>query len=313
MDFELHHHRASVKLRAGPFGLHLFQRDTGLNIFMDEVRIPPSQWARAPRQVSIALTNACDLACPYCYAPKSPAALDAKKLAEWLRELDDNGCLGVGFGGGEPTLHREFIQICRQTAERTRLAVTFTTHAHRISAADRDKLRGSVHYVRVSVDGVGPAYESLRGRPFSALRSQLAIIREVSPFGINFVVNACTLPHLTSGIGIGEEFGASEFLLLPEQPVAGTGGIDPTTLRALRQWIDRYRGGIPLAISENYSENTASGSIGREKGLRAYAHVAANGFLKRSSYDAEGVLIGSGGVMEALRRLEECPAGGKQP
>lgn len=302
-----------LKLRAGPSGLHLFERKTGLNVLVDEVRISPSQWARAPRQVSVALTNACDLGCPYCYAPKSPAVLDAEKLSEWLGELDDNGCLGVGFGGGEPTLHREFIQICRQTAERTRLAVTFTTHAHRISTAHRDKLRGSVHYIRVSVDGVGATYESLRGRPFGALRSQLAIIREMSPFGINFVVNARTLPDLSSGIELGEEFGASEFLLLPEQPVAGTVGIDPATLRALHQWIDQYRGGISLSISESYSENIACGRIDGEKGLRAYAHIDANGFLKRSSYDTEGVFIGSGGVMEALRSLENCLAGEQQP
>lgn len=310
MDFELHHRRANVKLRAGPFGLHLFQRDTGLNIFVDEVRIPPSQWARAPRQVSIALTNACDLACPYCYAPKSPAALDAEKLAEWLRELDGNGCLGVGFGGGEPTLHREFIQICRQTAERTRLAVTFTTHAHRISTAHRDKLRGSVHYIRVSVDGVGQTYECLRGTPFGALRSQLAIIKEVAPFGINFVVNARTLLDLDAAIELGNQFGASEFLLLPEQPVHGTRGIDPATLCAMYEWVDRYRGGITLAISESHSGNIACGRMEGEKGLRAYAHIDANGFLKRSSYDNKGVLIGPDGVIEALRRLENWPAEG---
>ena len=128
-------------------------------------------------------------------------------------------------------------------------------------------MRGSVHYVRVSVDGIGATYESLRGRGFDVLRSQLAIIREVAPFGINFVVNARTLPDLGAGIELGNEFGATEFLLLPEQPVAGTGGIDPTTLRALRQWIDRYRGGIPLAISESYSGNIACGRIDGEEGL----------------------------------------------
>src|SRR5438094_984958 len=136
MDLELYPGRSNIKLRAGPSGLHLFERKTGLNVLVDEVRVSPEQWARAPRQVSVALTNACDLACPYCYAPKTPAVLDTEKLSGWLRELDDNGCLGVGFGGGEPTLHREFTEICRQTAERTRLAVTFTTHAHRISRSE---------------------------------------------------------------------------------------------------------------------------------------------------------------------------------
>src|SRR5438094_3820535 len=193
MDLELYPGRSNIKLRAARSGLDLFERKTGLTVLVDEVRVSPEQWARAPRQVSVAITECCHLACPYCYAPKTPAVLDTEKLSGWLRELDDNGCLGVGFGGGEPTLHREFTEICRQTAERTRLAVTFTTHAHRISRAHRDKLRGSVHYVRVSVDGVGATYESLRGRPFGALRSQRAIIREMATVGMNFVVNARTL------------------------------------------------------------------------------------------------------------------------
>lgn len=34
---------SGLKLRVGPFGLHLFERKTGLN----EVRVPPEQWARA--------------------------------------------------------------------------------------------------------------------------------------------------------------------------------------------------------------------------------------------------------------------------
>lgn len=313
MDFNLQPDRSQLKVRAGPSGLHMFDRVTGLNVLVDEVRVPSAQWARAPRQVSVALTNACDLACPYCYAPKNAASLDADKLAGWLRELDDNGCLGVGFGGGEPMLHREFIEICRQTTERTRLAVTFTTHAHRINATHRDNLKARVHYIRVSVDGIGSTYESLRGRPFSALRSRIEIVREIAPFGINFVVNACTLPHLDAGIELALEFGATEFLLLPEQRVAGTGGIDSATLRGLYQWIDRYRGGIPLAISESHSENIACRRIDGEEGLRAYAHIDANGSLKRSSYDTKGVLIGPGGVIETLLRLENWSTEGQQP
>jgi molybdenum cofactor biosynthesis enzyme MoaA len=293
-----------MKLRAGPFGLHLFERNTGWNVLVDEVRIPSAQWARAPRQISVALTNACDLACPYCYAPKASASLDADRLAGWLRELDENGCFGVGFGGGEPTLHRRFIEICQKTAATTNLAVTFTTHAHRITLAHRESLKGSVHFVRVSVDGVGATYEALRGRSFAAIRSQLEIVREIAPFGINFVVNSQTFADLDGAIDFARESGASEFLLLPEEPVDGMGGVEQETLSALQEWVAQYRGAVPLAISESHSTDVCSDVLSGETVLRAYAHVDANGCLKRSSYDKGGVLIGPGGVMEALRQLE---------
>jgi sulfatase maturation enzyme AslB (radical SAM superfamily) len=309
----LNPNRNCFKLRAGPTGLHLFERKTGWNVLVDEVRIPPAQWARAPRQISVALTNSCDLACPYCYAPKSSASLDADQLAGWLRELDENGCFGVGFGGGEPTLHRSFIEICRKTAEQTGLAVTFTTHSHRITTAHRDSLKGKVHFVRVSMDGIGDTYEALRGRPFAALRSHLEFVREMAPFGINYVVNTRTLPDLDTAINLAREWGASEFLLLPEEPADGKGGVDRETLSALQNWIGRYRGAVPLAISESHANDDCRGALSAENGLRAYAHIDASGFLKRSSYDREGVLIGSGGVMEALRRLENRQEEGQQP
>lgn len=42
-------------------GVHLFERRTGTNILLDEVSVPRPLWSQAPRQVSIALLNACDL------------------------------------------------------------------------------------------------------------------------------------------------------------------------------------------------------------------------------------------------------------
>jgi hypothetical protein len=113
--------RVNGKVRLGPSGVHLFNRATGLNVLLDEVQVPASSWAAAPRQVAVALTNACDLACPHCYAPKSPAALNFQRLTGWLKELDAHGCLGVGFGGGEPTLYRRFTELCRYTAQETGL------------------------------------------------------------------------------------------------------------------------------------------------------------------------------------------------
>jgi hypothetical protein len=73
-----------LRIRYGPAGIHVFERASGLNILLDEVQAPTSEWAAAPRQVSIALTNACDLACPHCYAPKTRGMLEFDLLIGWL-------------------------------------------------------------------------------------------------------------------------------------------------------------------------------------------------------------------------------------
>jgi pyruvate-formate lyase-activating enzyme len=297
--------RSDHKARAGPCGIHIFNRRTGLNVLVEEVCVRHESWARAPRHASIALTNACDLSCFYCYAPKNHAELEFNKLTAWLDELDANGCLGVGFGGGEPTLYRRFPEICRYVAEKTGMAATFTTHAHKVSAELAEKLKGTVHFIRVSMDGVGATYESLRGKPFAAFRSHLELIRQLAPFGINFVVNKSTLPDINRAVDFAAELDATEFLLLPEQPVKGVGGIDPATIRALRDWINGYPGPLPLTISEaGCDDGPIYTKVTNEKGLLAYAHIDASGVLKRSSYDQCGISIGSKGLIETLRLME---------
>lgn len=296
--------RSQLRVRPGPSGIHMFDRKTGLNVLLDEVRVPPALWAAAPRQVSVALTNACDLTCPYCFAPKAPATLDVERVASWLDELDANGCLGIGFGGGEPTLYQHLAELCHYAARKTGLAVTFTTHAHRLDDELIAALAGSVHFVRVSMDGVGATYEALRGRPFAALRYRLETVRTLAPFGINFVVNARTLPDLDAATRLAAEVGAAEFLLLPEQPARGSGGIDDRTVRALRRWVSRYRGTVPLTVSEARADGLPTcNPLVRETGLRAYAYIDAAGVLRQSSFDSDGVAIGTDGVMRALNAL----------
>jgi sulfatase maturation enzyme AslB (radical SAM superfamily) len=171
---------SSLRSRHGPNGTHLFDRRTGLNIMMDEVISARELWAEAPRYVSFALTNACELACSFCYAGKHTARLRPQDVLAWALELDRFGCFGIGFGGGEPTLFPRFAELCRAIHEQTDLAVTMTTHGHRFSVELAERLRGAVDFIRVSMDGVGETYERIRGRPFYRFLEHLDIIRQTA-------------------------------------------------------------------------------------------------------------------------------------
>lgn len=299
-------------MRLGPSGIHLFDRNSGLNILIDEAVLPEEIWTTAPRQVSIALTNACDLRCSYCFAPKSGGNLSFERVVTWLHELDANGTLGVGFGGGEPTLYPRFAELCAYTARHTSLAVTFTTHGHQLDDVLLSALRGNVHFVRISVDGIGATYERLRGRPFNVLRDKLAAIREIAPYGINYVVNADTLPDIDMAANFAEMAGASELLLLPERAVKGNVGIDKVTYRSLTTWVKTYSGGLRLTISEATADGMPTcNPFPNETGLRAYAHIAANAVIKRTSYDSDGVVINGDGVISALKELD-CLSQGRR-
>lgn len=202
-------------------------------------------------------------------------------------------------------LFDDLPRLCEYAANTTGLGVTLTTNAQHLHAHLAADLKGNLHFIRVSMDGIGATYEMLRGRSFSSLLRRLDTVRELAPFGINFLVNARTLPDLDAATVLAAEAGATEFLLLPEQPVHGRGGIDNRSVQLLRGWVNSYRGTIPLRVSEAGAEGLPiCKPLAKETGLRSYAHIDASGVIKRSSFDACGVAIGTGGVMRALKVLE---------
>ncbi|MFE2291961.1 radical SAM protein [Streptomyces sp. NPDC059452] len=297
----------TCKIRLSAAGVHLFDRVTGMNVLLDEAPVSAEQFSRAPRYLSVALTNACELRCAYCYAPKHAAALGRERVVAWAVELDAAGCLGVGFGGGEPTAYRGFAQLCSDIARSTSMAVTFTTHGHRLTPELVESLRGVVHFVRLSVDGVGATYERLRGRPFAAVVQAAGLLGSLAPFGINAVINADTVGELDDLAEFAVKVGASELLLLPEQPTATTPGIGAADAQRLVEWAATARAGVRLAISRTGLEATlpTAEAVPGECPLDAHMHVDATGVLRPHAYAPTGLSVGDS-IMEAVQALREA-------
>ena len=180
--------------------------------------------------------------------------LDYDDVTNWLSELDLNGCIGVGFGGGEPTLYPKLIELCSYTSNKTKLAVIMTTHAHNLTDRLLNKLKGNVHFIRVSMDGVGSTYESIRNRPFDILLERITKLRSITAFGINYLVNSKTIRDIETAVHLSAYLGVSEFLLIPEVPVGRGKGIDNKTIIELQNWVNHYRGPVRLAVSEGNAE-----------------------------------------------------------
>jgi pyruvate-formate lyase-activating enzyme len=294
----------TVKLRADAQGVHIFDRRSGLNVLLDEVTPAPGTWAHAPRYVSIALTNACELRCPFCYAPKSPARLDPDRVVAWIEELDGAGCLGVGFGGGEPTAHPQFAEICARAAASTTLAITLTTHGHRFTEALALVLRGNVHFIRVSIDAVGDRYERIRGRSFDAICERVAVIATVCPFGINMVVNDDTIGELDAVAAFAANVKATELLLIPQQATASAPPLSRGGTALLAGWIRNHRGPVRLAISRAATPHgiPLAEPFAPEDALAAHAHVDAAGLLLSDAYSNVAVPVRAS-ILSALDEL----------
>jgi MoaA/NifB/PqqE/SkfB family radical SAM enzyme len=296
--------RHEFKVRKGPDGLHLFNRQSGINILLDSVIPPRSDWTNSPRQVSIALTNDCNLHCSHCYAPKHKSTLAKGKVKDWMLQLDELGTLGVGLGGGEPTLHPDFVELCKFGFEKTNLAISLTTHGHTLTDKLIDDLTDSVNFMRISMDGIYNTYEAIRKKPFRRLLEKLELLRSRIPFGINYVVNSQTIVDLNAAVNIADMYGAQEFLLLPEVSVGLGKQIDDVTLNTLKKWVAEYKGHLRLSISSDYKDVVGT-VIGLEKELpwKSFIHIDATGTLKLSSFDKSGVQIGSQTIEQAYSKI----------
>lgn len=284
--------KAAYKLRKGPDGFHLFFRKTGTNILFDEVIPPPAQWTNSPRHVSIALTNLCNLQCPHCYATKKKASLSTEQVKKWMRELDQLGTFGIGFGGGEPTLHPDLVELCGYGQDETGLSISLTTNGQNLQEGLIEALTGKLNFMRISMDGVDSTYESIRGRSFKQLIEKIRLVEGRIPFGINYVVNQKTIPDLKKGIDIASDLGAKEFLLLPEIPFGKGTAVDQGTLKKMTDIIMETEKKLQISISSSH-DHIFDKTIGlqKEKPLQAFCHIDANGILKARSFDDAGVDI----------------------
>ena len=93
-----------MRVRHERSGIHLFDRQSGTHILCDELTPVPELWSIAPRILSIALSNVCDLSCYYCYRQPTRDSLTLPFVQQVVKAVDVLETLEVTLGGGEPLL-----------------------------------------------------------------------------------------------------------------------------------------------------------------------------------------------------------------
>lgn len=92
----------------------------------------------APYKVDIALTYACNNACPHCYNESDRLTMPSLSLDDWQRVLDKLGAIGVPhiiLTGGEPTLHPHLSEIIWY-ADQLGLIVGMNTNGRKLAQRD---------------------------------------------------------------------------------------------------------------------------------------------------------------------------------
>ncbi len=141
------------------------------------------------RYLELQLTNRCNLRCRHCYiGDDTPRELTAVQVRSVLKEFEEMQGLRVLLTGGEPLLHSQFEEINEMLPDLFLRKVLFTNGV----LLKKDVLkRLKVHEIQVSIDGMGPAHEALRGAGTFAIA--LDAVRRSLDAG--FEVSVSTMIH----------------------------------------------------------------------------------------------------------------------
>jgi len=131
------------------------------------LRLSSSQLS-APVNVTWEITRACNLACRHCLSAALPCAeeeLDFDECCALVDELARMQVFQVNFGGGEPFLREDFLDILRYTCSRGLTACVSTNGTVLTEELVRELLRIRPVYLQVSLDGACPeTNDAIRGR-----------------------------------------------------------------------------------------------------------------------------------------------------
>lgn len=281
-----------MKYRYTKQGVHLFDRSTGTNILMDEFECSDDILSVAPANVSIALTNKCNRLCKHCFAPKVEAMLNSATVCDWIAELNDNGCLGVGFGGGEPLLYDRIKDLCRYVHDNTSMACTLTTNGDFIDGLALEWIGDYVNFLRMSTNGLPLNYGNI-----ARVSSRVSL-------GINYLLNTATLPDLYEVAVQCMDSGVKEILVLPQVPTSGCVGIDNGIITKLDETLLKWNLPIRVTVSALCADDMKSTvAIPGDSGVRQYLHISADGMLKKSSLEKGGIKIADSGIIPAIKEV----------
>jgi MoaA/NifB/PqqE/SkfB family radical SAM enzyme len=184
-----------------PEGLFIHDRDSGLCIFTPEIR--SKTWVK-PLYAQIAITEKCNLHCPFCYLSSSPnkkKMWNVEELMGLVKFLDSYGLLGVALGGGEPFMHPKLCEIVKHTWRETGLDVSITTNGFAATEKQIEQIEGCVSEVRVSIRSPEDCVvlERFLGRKFD--------------LGVNLLLMRGNTPLVEELVGKCLQMGVRDFLV----------------------------------------------------------------------------------------------------
>jgi uncharacterized protein len=211
--------------------------------------LPPAEYFRGVRYVTLKLTNGCNLKCAYCNVEADSPSVPKMRLATFekvARLLIENSVfpmLGLEFHGGEPLLlpdsfYEQAVGFAKELAARHGKHVMhpLQTNGTLLTEERFEKLTGLGIQIGFSIDGPPAINDELRGAGKAVEKTIRAAVEKGRSFGTLLVLSRANCDRMTEvmdyfqGLGISnfrvnflqpQGRGLTQDLLTPEQMFAG--------------------------------------------------------------------------------------------
>jgi GeoRSP system radical SAM/SPASM protein len=120
---------------------------------------------KSPLIINWAVTNRCNFKCRHCYSRDDPSEeLDKEQLFTCFEKVVSAGVFSINFGGGEPLLRKDLLEIARYAADKG-LKVSMNSNGYFINRDTALQLKQSgFSKVGISIDSHSPEiHDTFRG------------------------------------------------------------------------------------------------------------------------------------------------------
>ncbi|MFQ5647810.1 MAG: radical SAM protein [Candidatus Aenigmatarchaeota archaeon] len=133
-----------------------------------EFGVQRPQTVGAPFLVVWNYTHCCNLKCKHCYegsdASFLPDELTTQEAKETLDKFKEAGVVAIAFSGGEPLIRKDFFEVAKYAKDND-FYVSVATNATLVTPEVAKKLKKTVDYAEISLDGFEKTHDEFRGIP----------------------------------------------------------------------------------------------------------------------------------------------------
>jgi len=175
----------------------------------------------APYKADVALTYACNNACPHCYNEPERFTMPTLSLEEWHRVFDKLSAIGIPhliLTGGEPTLLPELPELVRYADGLGHIVGMNTNGRRLVDAALVGRLAGAgLNHVQVTLEShLAEVHDAMVASP-GAFEETIAGIRNALAGGLHTITNTTitrrNLDHAVDIVGFLDELGLRTFAM----------------------------------------------------------------------------------------------------